>query len=46
MILAKDFEDFLKLLNNYLVEYMVVGGYALAFEREWITGKRSVAHST
>ena len=31
MILAKDFEDFLKLLNNHLVEYMVVGGYALAF---------------
>jgi hypothetical protein len=31
MILAKDFEDFVKLLNQYGVEYMVVGGYALAF---------------
>lgn len=31
MTLAKDFEDFLRLLNNHLVEYMVVGGYALAF---------------
>lgn len=31
MILAKDFEDFVKLLNQHKVEYMVVGGYALAF---------------
>jgi hypothetical protein len=31
MILAKDFEDFVKLLNQHGVEYMVVGGYALAF---------------
>jgi predicted nucleotidyltransferase len=31
MILAKDFEDFIRLLNKYEVEYMVVGGYALAF---------------
>lgn len=31
MILAKDFEDFIQLLNKYAVEYMVVGGYALAF---------------
>lgn len=31
MILAKDFEDFVKLLNEYGVEYMVVGGYAMAF---------------
>lgn len=31
MTLAKDFEDFLRLLNNHKVEYMVVGGYALAF---------------
>ncbi len=31
MILAKDFEDFVKLLNRYQVEYMIVGGYALAF---------------
>ena len=31
MTLAKDFEDFVKLLNRYRVEYMVVGGYALAF---------------
>lgn len=31
MVLASDFEDFIKLLNKYQVEYMVVGGYALAF---------------
>jgi len=31
MILAEDFEDFVKLLNKHEVEYMVVGGYALAF---------------
>ena len=30
MILARDFEDFIKLLNLHNVEYMVVGGYALA----------------
>ncbi|HEY4966638.1 MAG TPA: nucleotidyltransferase [Puia sp.] len=31
MTLAQDFEDFVKLLNLHGVEYMVVGGYALAF---------------
>jgi predicted nucleotidyltransferase len=31
MILAKDFEEFIRLLNKHEVEYMVVGGYALAF---------------
>jgi len=31
MILAEDFEDFVKLLNQKKVEYMIVGGYALAF---------------
>jgi hypothetical protein len=31
MILAQDFEDFVKLLNKKQVEYMIVGGYALAF---------------
>ncbi len=31
MTLAKDFEDFIGLLNRYEVEYLVVGGYALAF---------------
>ncbi len=31
MILAKDFEDFIGLLNKHKVQYMVVGGYALAF---------------
>jgi predicted nucleotidyltransferase len=30
MILEKDFEDFVKLLNKHEVKYMVVGGYALA----------------
>lgn len=30
MILEKDFEDFLKLLNKHKIDYMVVGGYALA----------------
>ncbi len=31
MILSDDFEDFLKLLNQYKVQYLVVGGYAMAF---------------
>lgn len=31
MTLEKDFEDFVALLNQYHVDYMVVGGYALAF---------------
>ncbi len=31
MTFEKDFEDFVSLLNKYNVEYMVVGGYALAF---------------
>ena len=31
MTLAEDFEDFVKLLNQHKVEYMIVGGYALAF---------------
>jgi len=31
MILEKDFEDFVVLLNKYHVDYMIVGGYALAF---------------
>lgn len=31
MTLEKDFEDFIQLLNKYAVEYMIVGGYALAF---------------
>lgn len=31
MTLAKDFEDFIRLLNKHRVQYMIVGGYALAF---------------
>ena len=31
MTLSQDFEDFVELLNKYAVEYMIVGGYALAF---------------
>ncbi len=31
MTLDKDFEDFVALLNNNNVDYMIVGGYALAF---------------
>src|SRR5450755_511126 len=31
MTLAKDFEDFVQLLNKHKVAYMVVGGYALGF---------------
>lgn len=31
MILAKDFEEFISLLNKHRVQYMIVGGYALAF---------------
>lgn len=31
MTLDKDFEEFVLLLNDHNVDYMVVGGYALAF---------------
>lgn len=31
MTLAQDFEEFVQLLNKHQVDYMVVGGYALAF---------------
>ena len=31
MTLAQDFEDFVKLRNKHQVDYMIVGGYALAF---------------
>ena len=31
MTLDKDFEDFILSLNNFNVDYMVVGGYALSF---------------
>lgn len=31
MTLEKDFEDFVALLNKHQVNYMIVGGYALAF---------------
>lgn len=34
MNLEPDFKDFITLLNQYKVEYMVVGGYALAFHGE------------
>jgi len=34
MNLGKDFSDFVQLLNHHDVEYMVVGGYALAFHGE------------
>ena len=34
MNLEPDFRDFVELLNQYDVEYMVVGGYALAFHGE------------
>jgi len=30
VILARDFEEFVRLLNKHQVGYMVVGGYALA----------------
>jgi hypothetical protein len=29
MILPEDFRDFLKLLNKYRVEYLLIGGYAV-----------------
>ncbi|MEO7922437.1 MAG: nucleotidyltransferase [Chitinophagaceae bacterium] len=34
MTLEKDFADFVELLNKHDVDYMVVGGYALAFHGE------------
>ncbi|MBB6002686.1 hypothetical protein HNP25_001338 [Arcicella rosea] len=31
MPLEPDFEDFISLLNQHLIEYLAVGGYAMAF---------------
>ena len=31
MILPEDFRDFLKLLNKYRVEYLLIGGYAVFY---------------
>jgi len=31
MELLKDFQEFIQLLNQHQVEYMIVGDYALAF---------------
>jgi len=31
MTLSPDFEDFIKLLNKFEVDYLIVGGYAMAF---------------
>ncbi len=31
MTLPEDFRDFLKLLNNYHVEYLLIGGYAVFY---------------
>lgn len=31
MILSEDFEDFIKMLNKHQVDYLIVGGYAMAF---------------
>lgn len=33
MTLEPDFEDFISLLNQHQVEYLVVGGYAMAFHQ-------------
>ncbi|HSU27159.1 MAG TPA: hypothetical protein VLJ68_02180 [Chitinophagaceae bacterium] len=34
MNLDRDFKEFVELLNRHEVDYMVVGGYALAFHGE------------
>lgn len=31
MVLNKDFKEFIALLNEHKVQYIIVGGYALAF---------------
>lgn len=31
MTLEPDFEDFISFLNKHKVEYLVIGGYAMAF---------------
>jgi hypothetical protein len=31
MIVNQDFKEFIQLLNGHKVEYLIVGGYALAF---------------
>jgi len=31
MVISKDFKEFIQLLNEHKVRYLVVGGYAVAF---------------
>ncbi len=31
MVISKDFKEFVELLNEHKVKYLVVGGYAVAF---------------
>ena len=31
MVLNKDFREFIELLNDHKVSYLIVGGYAVAF---------------
>ena len=46
MILARDSEEFIGLLNKHAVEYLVVGGYAFAFHgRPRHTGRQGAAVS-
>ena len=53
MTLDPDFEDFIKLLNQHEVDYMIIGGYAMAFHGKprytgdldiWIDISESNAH--
>ncbi len=54
MVIGKDFREFLKLLDENKVKYLIVGGYALAFHGHprytknidlWIQPEKSNAQS-
>ena len=43
MEIQKDFKELLELFNAHNVEYLIVGGYALALsEADFITNKRTL----
>lgn len=44
--LNSDFKEFIQLLNLHEIEYLVVGGYALAFHGRPGFSSWSVAHRT
>jgi hypothetical protein len=44
MTLPQDFKEFLKLLNENEVKYLLIGGYALGYYRYLLTNNNIMCH--